>query len=74
MDNAEIGMDELPHPQIIEQVGFLLRPLDPDKIKESDHVVVAGAFKPQLQVADYVISIPRSSILSITVLNNDLQA
>ena len=58
---SEIEEDEIPEVQLILQVGFL--------IKETERSVsIAGAWKPDLDTFDYVITIPRSTINSINVL------
>lgn len=57
-DNAEVEPHEIPEIQSIIQVGFL--------IKETDRSIsIAGAWKPDLDTFDYVITIPRCSINSI---------
>lgn len=58
MENEEIEIPaELPEVQVIVQVGFLLR-------EDSESVTIAGGFKPDLARADYVITIPKRSIVS----------
>ena len=57
-DNAEINVYELPEPQRIFQSGFLVH-------EEEDYVVIAGGMKPALETWDYVIAIPRVSIVTI---------
>ena len=61
-DNSEIEEHEIPEVQLILQVGFL--------IKETERSVsIAGAWKPDLDTFDYVITIPRSAINSINILS-----
>lgn len=56
-ENAEVAIpSEIPEPQRIIQVGFLVQ-------DTADAVTIAGGWKPDLLVADYVISIPKTSIL-----------
>ena len=60
-DNAEVEMHEIPDCQKIVQVGFL--------VKESDaSVSIAGAWKPELDTFDYVITIPRFAVRHIDIL------
>ena len=41
-DNADLAIHEMPRPQLLYQVGFLL-------IDTPDHIVVASGVKPALQ-------------------------
>lgn len=59
--NAEISAYDLPQPQRIFQVGFLVQ-------DDEDHVCVAGGLKPETETYDYVIAIPRCSIVAIRYL------
>tara|TARA_Y100001938_G_C8092220_1_gene435741 strand:- start:765 stop:1025 length:261 start_codon:yes stop_codon:yes gene_type:complete len=54
-DNAEIEKHEIPDCQQIIQVGFLIRETD-------SSISVAGAWKPETDTFDYVITIPRFAI------------
>ena len=56
--NAEVERHELPGPQRIYQCGFLVK-------EDGDHIVVAGASKPQLETFDYVIAIPRCAVVNM---------
>jgi hypothetical protein len=59
--NAEITAYELPTPQRIFQAGFLVQ-------DDEDHICVAGGLKPECETYDYVIAIPRCSIVAIRYL------
>ena len=71
-DNADLAIHEMPRPQLLYQVGFLL-------IDTPDHIVVASGVKPALQGQaddsyDYAIAIPRCSIKEIHNLEiNDIE-
>ena len=63
VDNADLALHEMPRPQLLFQVGFLL-------IDTPEHIVVASGVKPALQGQaedsyDYAIAIPRCSIKEI---------
>tara|TARA_Y100001973_G_scaffold12595_1_gene17485 strand:- start:16 stop:312 length:297 start_codon:yes stop_codon:yes gene_type:complete len=62
--NSDLTAYELPEPQRIFQAGFLVH-------EQEDHIVVAGAIKPQLETFDFIISIPRCAIISIRYLSPD---
>jgi hypothetical protein len=62
-DNAEIEEYEVPSLQMISQVGFLIR-------ETEGSVSVAGAWKPELNTFDYVITIPRISVQSLKILSS----
>ena len=62
-DNSDLAIYEMPEPQTLHQVGFLI-------VEEPSHIVVAGAFKPDHLgqpegTYDYAIAIPRCSIVEI---------
>jgi len=57
-DNAEVEMHEIPTPQVIQQIGLLVR-------DEEKYITVAGAYKPELKTMDYVITIPKFAITSM---------
>jgi hypothetical protein len=59
--NSDLSAYELPSPQRIFQAGFLIH-------DDEDHIVVAGGMKPDLETYDYVIAIPRCSIVAIRYL------
>lgn len=66
VDNADLALHEMPKPQLLFQVGFLL-------IDTPEHIVVASGVKPALQGQaedsyDYAIAIPRCSIKEINTL------
>ena len=63
MDNSEIEEVDFPEPQEIYQVGMLVR-------EAETHITVAGAYKPDASrpCYDYVISIPRTAIIKLTML------
>tara|TARA_Y100000589_G_scaffold222388_1_gene209925 strand:+ start:3223 stop:3519 length:297 start_codon:yes stop_codon:yes gene_type:complete len=61
-DNSDIDVYDMPEPQRLFNVGFLLH-------DEEDHIVVAGGFKPALETFDYVIAIPRVAINAIRPLD-----
>jgi len=61
-DNAEVEVHEIPEPQIIMQAGHLVK-------QTSDYITVAGAWKPECETFDYVITIPRHAVLRIERLN-----
>lgn len=59
-DNSDLELSELPSPQVLENVGYLL-------VEADDHIVLVGAVKPpmlgqMLPTYDYAIAIPRVSI------------
>ncbi len=59
--NAEVEKTDLPTPQDIWQCGL---------VHESDtHVVIAGGLKPEQETMDYVISIPKFAVQSISRCN-----
>ena len=60
-DNSDQSLYELPEPQRIFQVGFMVH-------EEETHIVVCGAMKPALESFDYAIAIPRCSINTIRTL------
>tara|TARA_Y100001938_G_scaffold149988_1_gene239070 strand:+ start:7628 stop:7909 length:282 start_codon:yes stop_codon:yes gene_type:complete len=60
-ENAEVELNEIPTPQVIQQVGMLIR-------DEEDYITMAGAWKPELKTMDYVITIPKFAITSIYYL------
>ena len=57
-DNAEVPMHEVPKPQQIYQVGLLIK-------DEKNFISVAGAWKSEDKVFDYVITIPKSAVRRI---------
>jgi|TARA_R100001443_G_scaffold117348_1_gene141639 hypothetical protein len=61
VDNSDQSVYELPEPQRIFQVGFLVH-------EEEGHIVVCGAMKPMLESFDYAIAIPRVAINTIRTL------
>jgi hypothetical protein len=54
-DNSEIERHEIPEVQRIYQVGFLIRDTE-------SSISVGGAWKPDLNTFDYVITIPKFAI------------
>jgi len=55
--NAEIPIpDEIPEPQTIISVGHLIR-------ETETYVTLAGGWKPDLDTADYVITILKGSVV-----------
>tara|TARA_R110002020_G_scaffold80884_2_gene201465 strand:- start:534 stop:821 length:288 start_codon:yes stop_codon:yes gene_type:complete len=60
-ENSDLTVYDLPEPQRIFQVGFLVQDTE-------DYIVVGGAIKPALETFDYCIAIPRVSINSIRTL------
>ena len=56
MDNAEVERHELPEPQTIISVGLLVQETD-------DHIVLAGAWKPEQETFDYTIAILKVAIV-----------
>ena len=63
MDNSEISEADIPEPQEIYQVGMLIR-------EASEYITVAGGYKPDNagHAYDFVISIPRVSVIKMTML------
>ena len=59
--NAEIEKHDLPVPLQIESVGWIVE-------NTKKHVTVAGAYKPDHSTFDYVITIPKVAVKSITKL------
>ena len=56
-ENAEVDIpDGIPEPQRIISVGHMVR-------ETEDYVTLVGGWKPELRVADYVISIVKSAIV-----------
>ena len=60
--NADLSVYEFPEPQRIFQAGFLVH-------EEDDYIVLAGGLKPASETFDYVIAIPRVSIVTIRDLD-----
>ena len=60
-DNSEIEVHDIPRPQLLVNVGFLIK-------EEEDYVSLAGSHKKELSTFDYVISIPKESITEIFYL------
>ncbi len=54
-DNSEVESYNIPKPQQIFQVGLLVK-------DEKDYISVAGAWKSEDKVFDYVITIPKSAV------------
>ena len=54
-DNSEVEPYNIPKPQQIFQVGLLVK-------DEKDYISVAGAWKSEDKVFDYVITIPKSAV------------
>jgi len=61
MDNAEVEPSSFPEPQLIFQVGLLVK-------KRKDYITVAGAWKPECKTFDYVITIPTFAVKRIITL------
>jgi hypothetical protein len=65
MENAELTYEELPEPQLIYQVGLLVK-------ETPTYIVIAGAWKPEAagdeDSYDYAISIPRSAIQRLEII------
>tara|TARA_Y100000310_G_scaffold247199_1_gene252744 strand:+ start:729 stop:1031 length:303 start_codon:yes stop_codon:yes gene_type:complete len=57
-DNSDQTVYELPSPQRLFYVGFMVH-------EEDDHVVIASGIKPELETFDYAIAIPRVAINNI---------
>ena len=56
-ENAEVDIPEgIPEPQRILSVGHMVRETD-------EYVTLVGGWKPDVRVADYVISIVKSAIV-----------
>ena len=56
-ENAEVLIpDEIPEPQRIISVGHMVQ-------ETEESVTLVGSWKPQLDVADYVITIVKSAIV-----------
>jgi len=60
-DNAEIEKHEIPECQTIVQVGFLIK-------ETKTSISVAGAWKPETDTFDYVITIPRFAVTCLDIL------
>ncbi len=54
-DNSEVEMYNVPKPQQIFQVGLLIK-------DEPTYISIAGAWKSEDKVFDYVITIPKSAV------------
>jgi hypothetical protein len=65
-DNSEVEEYDVPDLQMISQVGFLIR-------ETESSLSVAGAWKPELNTFDYVITIPRIAVQKRTVLSSSSQ-
>ena len=62
--NAEVEDHEIPEPQLIYQCGYL--------VKETERSIsVAGAWKPELETYDYVITIPKFAISKLIKLSEE---
>jgi len=68
-DNADIEPADFPKPQTLTNIGYLVK-------EHSDYVVVAGAIKPDPAgtTYDYVIAIPRQSVVFVSDLRVDKKA
>tara|TARA_R110000765_G_scaffold16379_4_gene46132 strand:+ start:2814 stop:3089 length:276 start_codon:yes stop_codon:yes gene_type:complete len=60
-ENAEIEVCDIPSPQLLSNVGFLIK-------EKKDYISIAGSHKKELLTFDYVISIPKKSITKIFYL------
>ena len=60
-DNSEVEEYDIPEPQILYQVGHLIKTTD-------EYISVAGCYKPKCGTFDYVITIPRLSIRKMRTL------
>ncbi len=60
-DNSDVEEHEIPEPQRIQNLGWLLRDQD-------THVVLVAGIKPELSTYDYVITIPKCSIMQMREL------
>ena len=56
--NSEIGEHEIPGLQTIIQVGHLVQ-------ETEKSVSIAGAWKPELETFDYVITIPKVAVIQM---------
>jgi hypothetical protein len=61
MENAEVEIGSFPEPQLIFQVGLLVK-------KTEEYITIAGAWKPECKTFDYVITIPTFSVKKILKL------
>jgi len=60
-DNSEIEVHDIPRPQLLVNIGFLIK-------EEKDYISIAGSHKKELSTFDYVISIPNKSITKMYYL------
>jgi len=60
-ENSEIEVHDIPSPQLLSNVGFLIK-------EDEDYISLAGSHKKELLTFDYVISIPRITIIRIYYL------
>lgn len=59
--NSDVEEHELPEPQRLKNVGFEI-------LESEEHLTIAGGTKPELKTWDYVISIPKCSIVELREL------
>ena len=57
-DNSEVEDHDIPEPQVLYQVGHLIR-------ETEQYLSVAGCYKPLLCTFDYVITIPMSAVTEV---------
>ena len=62
-DNAEVSLHDIPDPQMIYQCGFLVR-------ETNESLSVAGAWKPECETFDYVITIPKFAVTKLIKLSD----
>ena len=60
-DNSDQTVYELPSPQRLFYVGFMVH-------EDEDHIVVASGIKPEYETFNYTIAIPRVAINGIRYL------
>jgi hypothetical protein len=60
-DNADLELHEIPDPQRLQNVGWLLK-------DEESYVSLVSGLKPELETFDYAISIPKCSIIQMREL------